>query len=192
MPKVGFIDGKMRQVDGLWDDIRVPANVVSLPGPPEPDWELFVPDKIFALAFDDTVEEEVYFNVQMPHGYKIGTTIYPHVHFSTVVPSGGNVVWGLEYTLASYLDPFFPTVLTLATGVVSAGLPWLHYVANFSPPIVNGVPYLIHTLSTMLLCRLFRDATNLNDTYPGDAFLLEIDFHYQKDDLGSVQEWVKG
>ncbi len=37
----------------------------------------------------------------------------------------------------------------------------------------------------MLICRLFRDGTNELDTYEADAGLLEIDFHYGMDTLGS-------
>lgn len=35
----------------------------------------------------------------------------------------------------------------------------------------------------------FRDGEN--DTYPAQAILLEVDFHYQIDALGSDQEYKK-
>ena len=50
-----------------------------------------------------------------------------------------------------------------------------------------------HTLSSMLVCRVFRDADNEYDTddYPGFAGLLEIDFHFRVDAPGSIQEYSK-
>ena len=44
------------------------------------------------------------------------------------------------------------------------------------------------TLSSMLVCRLYRSAS---DSYGGDAGLLEIDFHYEIDSDGSRQEYTK-
>jgi hypothetical protein len=37
----------------------------------------------------------------------------------------------------------------------------------------------------MLVCRLFRDATNAGDDYNDDAGALEFDFHYKANTLGS-------
>ena len=46
-------------------------------------------------------------------------------------------------------------------------------------------------ISSMICCRLFRDATNEADTYEGDAGLLEFDLHYIIDTLGSREEYTK-
>jgi hypothetical protein len=43
----------------------------------------------------------------------------------------------------------------------------------------------------MITCRLFRDAEDVADTYTNFAGLLEIDFHYLKDMLGSREEFTK-
>jgi hypothetical protein len=46
-------------------------------------------------------------------------------------------------------------------------------------------------LSSMLVCRLYRDATGslATDDYSDDAGLLEIDFHYQIERPGSRDEY---
>jgi len=46
-------------------------------------------------------------------------------------------------------------------------------------------------LSTVLICRLFRNSSHANDTYGGTAGLLYIDAHYQVDSFGSDEELVK-
>jgi len=48
-----------------------------------------------------------------------------------------------------------------------------------------------HTLSSMLMCRLFRNSSSETDTFDDFAYLLEADFHYQIDQIGSRQEYVK-
>jgi hypothetical protein len=47
------------------------------------------------------------------------------------------------------------------------------------------------TLSSMIICRLYRDADAGADDFAYDAGLFEIDFHYQIDSDGSRQEYTK-
>jgi hypothetical protein len=61
---------------------------------------------------------------------------------------------------------------------------------------LTGIGKIIATgkaFNSMLLCRVFRDATGTRgtDDYTSDAGLLEIDFHYQLDSLGSNEEYTK-
>jgi hypothetical protein len=46
-------------------------------------------------------------------------------------------------------------------------------------------------ISSMLMCKLQRNSSNVLDTYANAAYLLEFDIHYQKDDIGSKTELVK-
>lgn len=41
------------------------------------------------------------------------------------------------------------------------------------------------SFSSMLVCRIFRDASNSSDTYTKDAGVLEVDFHFQVQSLGT-------
>ena len=47
------------------------------------------------------------------------------------------------------------------------------------------------TLSSMLVCRVFREGGHALDTYEGFMGLLEIDFHYQINAFGSDEEFTK-
>jgi len=53
---------------------------------------------------------------------------------------------------------------------------------------LGSIPGAEKTLSSMLVCRLYRSAS---DSYGGDTGLLEIDFHYQIDSDGSRLEYFK-
>jgi hypothetical protein len=41
----------------------------------------------------------------------------------------------------------------------------------------------------MIFGRLFRDATNAADTISQDAYVFEIDFHYQSEKLGTFEQF---
>ena len=46
-------------------------------------------------------------------------------------------------------------------------------------------------ISTILVCRLYRAATNSSDTFSSEVGLLSMDFHYQKDTVGSRSDFTK-
>jgi hypothetical protein len=190
-----------------FDDVRVSGLGVVKQGSADPGFALFKEDGagshgVFLNWFDPNDEEEVFFAIQLPHHYKEGTSIYPHVHW---VPAndgglGEFVKWGLEYTWANidevhnnntqivYTDA--SAALTATTSGDGTMAKDKHYVSEFSsiaqtPQSTNG------TISSMLICRLFRNATDATDDFPHDAGLLEIDFHIEQDTLGSRSAWLK-
>ncbi len=194
MSRQGLIQGKYRHEDGLWDDMRVPANeIIIVPGPPlEPLFAPFIDDGggsegTYALWFD--IGNSVWFNIQVPHTWKIGTDFYPHVHWSTDAGAGpGDINWELEYVDATPLTPFPPGSIVIPSNVDSVSGPYFHEVVGFPAPL-NGAGL---GLSTMFLCRLGRIPSLGGPDYGGLIALLEMDFHFQVNDMGSTGQWTKG
>jgi len=193
MSRQGLIQGKYRHEDGLWDDMRVPAQeIITIPGPPsEPLFAPFIDDGVgsegtYALWFD--IGNQVWFNLQVPHTWKTGTDLFPHVHWSND-GTPGEITWELEYVMAT---PFtlFPPVSTVMPSDVDFVLgPYFHQVTGFPAPIFGGG----FGLSTMILCRLQRiPSLGAGPDVPGLIAMLEIDFHYQVNDMGSVSPFSKG
>lgn len=156
---------------------------------------------VFGYAFDPNVTQEVFFDVQIPHGYVQGSQLEPHVHWSP--PSDGNpgecVCWGFEYTPSRVGGPW-PNTVTLSgsqaapSGVALSGM--YHYVTKLGtiPGEVlapDGVTIEPAPISTMLKCRLYRDTASPTDTYPEKAFLHEFDIHVQLSTRGSDEEFEK-
>jgi hypothetical protein len=174
----------------FWDDLRVPMTSSNSGGARPPGFSLFRANGgsqgVYAFQFDKSAEEDLFFEVQMPHGYKLGTTLHPHAHWSVItIPVGGTTVrWGLEYSFADINGVFtLPSIVyTTATDPVTL---YKHRINEFTA--ISGSS--ISSVSTMLCCRVFRDVAN--DNFDDDAALLEIDFHYQSDTLGSRQETIK-
>jgi hypothetical protein len=180
-----------------WEDLRFPAIATKLGGTKDPGFAKFKDNGsgsqgVFTYFFDSDTEEELYFVAQMPHQWKLESTIYPHVHWSPKTSSDGNpadqlVRWGLEYTLAKIGGSFGNTSIIYGSAHYPADADVVagdHYLTSLTPISMAG----IDEVSSMLICRIFRDATHGDDNYEHDAGLLEIDFHYEVDTPGGSKE----
>ncbi|MDV7186153.1 hypothetical protein R3X25_02575 [Lutibacter sp. TH_r2] len=174
-----------------WDDLKVPMNATNKGSSNQPEWLEFKENGtqgVWLWSFSHNVEEELYFVVQMPHGWKEGSDIYPHVHWTTKVGSSGNVKWALEYTWSNVGDVFSnPTIISSST--ITKGDANTAYNHNLTAlPIITGTG---KTLSSMLVCRVYRDGDDGSDTFNNEVQILELDFHYQIDSDGSNEEYSK-
>jgi len=169
-----------------WDDIRIAGLSVrtnaSAPG------LITLTGGLLVYGFDGTSTlEQAYFAIQMPHNYKTGTNIHPHVHWAKSTAATGNVAWFLEYTMAAS-NVVFPAATTIsAVGTASSATAWVHTMTDL--PDITGTP--LSALSSMFIGRIYRDPADGADTYEADAGLLEFDLHYQVDGLGSDAETTK-
>lgn len=171
-----------------FDDIRVPLSSIKRLGFSDPDWVQFADDGagstgVYALAFSNTVDEEVYFSVQMPHGWQVGTDLGPHVHWSPSNGASGSVTWKLEYTIAEEITGTFGNTATVSVTDASDEVAKKHQLGFLTNIDMSSYTDPLN-ISIMLVCRLYRDVSD-GDDYGADAFLLEIDFHYQSDADGS-------
>lgn len=190
------LSGDLTLSDTVWDDLRVPVLSTKLGGTKDPDLGKVFDDGsgsqgVFSYLFSATTEEELYFMVQVPHGWKYETAIHPHVHWIPTVngSAGQKVSWGLEYVVGAIGEVFGNTT------IVYADTPYndetlvanKHYLTEFPDISMTG----IDSVSAMILCRVFRDATGAGgtDDYANDVALLEIDFHYESDRIGSDNEY---
>lgn len=181
----------------VWEDLRVPMTSTKLGGTKDPHFTAFkttgTSQGVFIYWFDAGTEEELYFACQIPHSYKVDSNIYPHVHWTPSVSGSASqiVSWGLEYTWASIGSIFGNTSIIYANAHDPADSILLgskHYMTAL--PTINGSG---KGISSMLICRIFRDATGAGatDSFTGDAGLIEIDFHYEMDTMGSKTELAK-
>ena len=196
-------DGTLRMDNAatVWDDLRIfpdattrgNSNAPLLGGNASTAFKKNGSSQgVFLWLFSATSEQELYFTVQIPHSYKLGSTLYPHVHWTTATgtPSGTNVVWGLEYTAVSVGGSFSNTTLLTNNTVVSeVGTP-----TGTGQHLITSLGTISGTnlgLSSIIICRLFRATADASDTFANETGLLSIDFHYEKDTEGSRTEFAK-
>jgi hypothetical protein len=187
----------------VYDDLRIPVTSTTAGGTKDPDFAVFKTNGsgsqgVFLHWFDKNAEEELYFSLQLPHSWKEGSNVFPHVHWvgETTSTTGLFPRWGLEYTWSNVNAAFGNTTIiysdasTAASATVSGDTLVTadkHHISIIGDG--TGIDGTGQTFSSMLMCRIFRDATNATDDYPFDAGLLEIDFHYQIDSLGTNNEF---
>lgn len=152
---------------------------------------------VYTFTFEDQNsagnEEEVFFSVQLPHNWKEGSPIYPHIHWSPQAATSGAVVWGLEYTWVNYdaTTPIqFPntTIITATSAAVASGDVDKHLITAFNSITPSATQ---NKISSILMCRLYRKSSDAADNYTGNAAVLSFDFHYEIDGVGSHQQYIK-
>lgn len=173
-------------LEPTWDDLRLSGSSLGA-GAAAPDQVTWVSaSNLKVRGFDGTnTTEMLYFEAQFPHAYKEGSDIHAHVHWGPTTANAGNVKWNMEYSWVNIGD-VAPAVTTTSVVQAAGGTAYKHNMVDF--PVISGSG---KTLSSMLVGRLYRNPTDDADTYAYDAALLEIDFHFQIDGLGSVSETSK-
>ncbi len=179
----------------VWNDYVVPLSSAKARGTKFPGYEAFMDDGagstgVWAYAFDAGAEEELSFTVQMPHSWN-GTIICPHLHWSPANDNSGSVVWGIEYTWIEYNsstpNTFPATTIETKTAAITTS-DHKHLITEFTGITPSSDQ---DNISSILVMRLFRDATNGSDDYNSDAFGLSFDLHYEINTVGSRQEHIK-
>lgn len=189
LPSTGEVAADVGHLN--WQDLRVSLARANT-GAGNPSITTFR-DGLRAYAMDKTTTMSLTFDMQLPHGLVGNAThpggegeIRPHIHWSPGNSAHtGTVVWGLEWTWASAVNPpnnTFETSTTLYTTQSALGTAYAHQIAAFDAIDVTEMRD-----SAILMCRLFRAAAL--DTFDADAFALSFDAHYQTHDDGTVEEY---
>ncbi len=167
-----------------WDDLRCPVSALA-PGAVPADPIVYGPGGAVRIrGFNGAaIVESMDFTAQLPHSYMEGTDIYPHIHWCPTTNNAGTVIWRLDHYWVN-INGTVPVLSQTDAQIAASGVAWQHLVTPL--PSIAGAG---KTISSMLMCRIWRDPGT--DSYPDDAGLLEIDFHFQVDSCGSRQEYAK-
>lgn len=140
--------------------------------------------------FEDTKDDNMSFSVQLPHSYKEGTTIYPHIHWTPNTDETGDVEWQLHYTWINYQGTFPDPIIISGVTTVNGNM-GDHLITDLSggsgitPTTAND------NISSILICKIQRDAGNGNDDYPDKVGALFVDFHFEINTIGSRLPFTK-
>jgi len=83
----------------------------------------------------------------------------------------------LEYTVGE-VNGVIPAATTIYATSATPGVTLKH--SSVALPSIAGT-----TKRAVMICRLFRDATNIGDTYANDAFGVCFSLNYEVNSLGS-------
>jgi hypothetical protein len=140
-------------------------------------------------AFSSVLDNAVQCIAQMPHAWREGSSIRPHIHWEpgTGFSQGEVVIWTLAYRWrnpqAGDTDSTM-TALTVSTMTVTPSHTLALMVTAF--PELDGTGKAISSILDIQITRL-ASADNLGAT----AILKEFDIHYLVDSMGSDREHKK-
>lgn len=176
----------------VWDDLRVSPGSFDRPGVSDPTITSIQPDgsgvTTYLYQFDKNQLGS--FTIQLPHGYKTGSDIYCHIHWTPggrgVAESGNAVGWKVDYSWAN-IGSGFSVMSTLDLSGICSGTNYLHQITTDA--VISGTN---KNISSMLICNIKRTDTGTDDTWATNTsgnlpMLLEIDFHYEINTVGSRQ-----
>lgn len=167
----------------MWDDLLVQTNAVKLPGVSDPSWTAYKGS--YALTFAKAADNVVTFAVQLPHGWKVGSDLYFHLHLAYPSAKVGSTRWIFTHSWAN-IGSTFPAETTVTTDIVSPNEADNQQIASIATLTGTG-----KTLSSVILCSVTREGTHLNDDYDDVVYVVSFDFHTEKDTMGSRQAITK-
>jgi hypothetical protein len=182
VPTVG---AQPRPLAAYWEDLRFPATAIRTnPASEHPALQL---DPVGRL-FRHTDTDILYLIAQLPHAWRAGTTLQPHVHWAKTTAASGGVYWQLTYRWATIGDAIANAVSigSAVPSVSDANTANVHALTRLGTISGSG-----KQISDMLLMQLSRVHNNEADDYGASALLMEFDIHYQVSSPGSRQEFIK-
>ena len=163
-----------------WDD-EIADIVVGGSGAADPIYSVFF-GNLRGYELSATQMKEVFNCIHIRHNYKPSGQVFIHVHWSTAGTNTGVCRWGFEYSVAKgHNQQNFPATTTVYVEQAAHGTAYRHMVAETASSIdvTNIEP------DSLILLRVFRDATHANDTLTDTAFLLKVDIHYEIDRIAT-------
>ena len=151
-------------------------------GAADPSYSIYQ-GSIRAYSFSASILQEVQVVFHIPHDYVPGSDIYLHAHWSNgaTVPNTGNVVWGFEVSWAKGFGQ--NAFSTPTTYTVTQASPAIRYTGNIGETTAITLTGL--EVDSLILVRVYRDATNVADTCTDPVFLHTADVHYQSTNLAT-------
>ncbi len=132
---------------------------------------------VLAYHFNADLDNELFFNLHPDAGYKDGENIFPIIHWASKTSDLGDVMWAFEYTVA---EPGSAAPVTqVITGVTSVDGTALKHISTQLPA------FTVTDYRSIIMGRLCRIGSHVNDTYPGSVALLGAELKYVKNKLGS-------
>jgi hypothetical protein len=178
----------VRLGDLEWEDYQTPGSAINPPGAvSDPAVDSVEADWPGTLLFSASATNMVAGVWQMQHAWAQGTPIRPHIHWMQTGANGGKAVWHLYYRRVSRTGASedWQGPVVGADELTTGGIADREGITSF------GSIDLSSTTSQAVGWKLYRMGGDGADTLSTTARLMHLDYHYQKDSLGSGAEYFK-
>ena len=132
---------------------------------------------LISWVFQSDKLNELFFNIHPNATYQEGKDIIPIIHWMPLSNNVGNIVWGLERSAAnpgaSYGNSTIDTITISTNGTIKE-----HIITEFPS-------FTLSDFRAIILGRLFRDGSNVADTFSEGVAVLGFELKFTKNKLGS-------
>lgn len=167
-----------------WEDLRFPMSGFNPAGSTAP---ATVDTNTGLLSFSGSADNIVGGIAQMPHAWRAGSIIYPHIH--VIIPAanaGKNSRWKFEYNRANNNAAFENNYASYTTmGTITIPSTTSHY-CWLDPEGWGALDMSGYRESSMIMWRITRlAASDVADDDTNALILAEFDIHYQVEKRGT-------
>lgn len=171
-----------------WDDIIIPIFGTRFTGSDDPDIRKIDSGGTVIRGSHFPVSGETFFIVELPHNYKEGTDLYPHVHWVGAAASGTEPVrfaMDIQWRSGTDLITISGTGEVTYSGSGSCATGWAQrYMALETITGTSG------KIGQQIMGR-FRRLNNGATNYASACYVQTIGIHFQMDSFGSLNETSK-
>lgn len=175
-----------------YEDIQVAISLAKVPASSAPTWTTYnfgIPGGIEFAVLGFSVNNYLDFYVQTSHTMALNSILDNHIHWT--IPANSeteeNIKFQLHVVAAGVGEKF-----AVPTGSPYASEHKLYgdEAAQHNLLEIAEIPGVNTTVSSVYVCRLMRIAASTRE-YSNPVYVLFNDCHYQKDDTGSITEYLK-
>lgn len=149
--------------------------------PDEPPAGVFVNNIMLPMFGPDLVSS---LSVLFKLGHDVAREgfMFPRITWSPITTDVGSVRWGLEYSIAAKTTGVFSSSSTIYVNQATTGVANTHQSIEFP----DGDKIAIAAPGTVVVARLFRDSTNVGDTYPNAVAFHSVSLMYPSSYIGTA------
>lgn len=178
----------------VWDEISQPfigRNLLVVTGRVDYNYDELTVDYTTTARYP---EEPVGVVLQLPHARKAGSDFHPHLHWIQTSDAVPNIL--IAYRTCNNNEVYSDWTLKALTAVNSK-YPYVlngMQITEFDLPEGHGETL---GLSATFECKIYRDSLNTSglfagaDGYTGNWSIKYYDIHFEKDSIGSNEEYTK-
>jgi hypothetical protein len=165
-----------------WTDLRFPVQGINPIGAAsDPVMVTSLSGLLSTLEFSGNQQNIIAGVAQMPHEWKRGSAIKPHIHWTKPTGSANAVTWEFYYRIVGNPGDVIEAWSAAQAGTIVAGDQTVsngHLITSFPDITMTGF-----IESAIILWRL--DRMGNTDAEANAVNLYELDFHYQSDKAGT-------
>lgn len=136
-----------------------------------------------AMEFPNNAVKAYYSGWQLPHGWDLGSAVYPHLHLFVPAGTTGDIKFVMYYSWVNIneeegAEANVYGIRTIASGAVNNG----NAMLDIDSATIDATG---KTMSSILMARFVRDPADAADTFGASVWLKSIDMHIMYEGFGS-------